>query len=96
MSADVSTCPGPDGEPIPLIHFENAMPDGHGMLAVSLTEDQAMFTTPGHPWDLGVLAIVLSAEDRQELGRRLLGLCLGSCDPSGGYYHPDCAEHKNN
>lgn len=73
MSADISTCPGPDGQPIPLIHFENSLPGGVGMLAVSLTKDRAMFTTPRHPLDFDAHAICLSPEDRQELARLLLG-----------------------
>jgi hypothetical protein len=71
-TVDESTCPGPGGTSIPLLHFDNA--NGQpGKLAVSLADDgRAMFTTPAHPFDTDVTPIMLSREDRHELGRRLL------------------------
>ena len=66
---DVSTCPGPDGEPIPLVHYENK--GGPGMLAVSYTDIEAVFTTPSWPLDTDVNPVMLSAEDRCDLAERL-------------------------
>jgi hypothetical protein len=70
MAYDVSTCPGPDGTPIPLVHFADIA--GAGMLAVSIAEGKAMFTTPKHPLDFDVNPIAISAEDRKELAALLL------------------------
>lgn len=71
MPADESTCPGPDGNPIPLLHYTNQ--GGSGMLAVSYTESEAVFTTPTWPFDPHVNPVRLSAEDRLDLARRLAG-----------------------
>jgi hypothetical protein len=77
MSADVSSCPGPNGEPIPMVIFDNALPAWRqpvGKLAVSFADDRALFTTPRSPGDEDVVPILLSRPDAQMLGRILLGI----------------------
>jgi hypothetical protein len=71
-TADYSTCPGPTGDPIPLVHFDDAR--GDGKLAVSFcnTLGMAVFTTPATPFDFTVHAVGISAADRRELARLLL------------------------
>jgi hypothetical protein len=70
-TVDVATCPGPDGRPIPLLHFDDVK--GSSKLAVSLSPDgRAVFSTPRAPLDFYINPIMLSVADRRELGRRLL------------------------
>lgn len=77
MSADVSSCPGPDGHPIPMVIFDNDFPPevAGGKLAVSFRgTGAALFTTPAHPFDEDVTPILLSPDDAAMLGRLLLGI----------------------
>jgi hypothetical protein len=69
-TVDESVCPGPDGEPIPLLHFDNDA--GPGKLAVSFAQGRALFTTPAYPCDFDANPVMLSPADTLELGRRLL------------------------
>lgn len=82
-TADISTAPGPDGNPIPLVHFDNQC--GPGKLAVSFARDQAVFTCPAHVFDFDANAVMLSVEDRAALGRMLLDSAevarQAGCDP---------------
>lgn len=70
MAADYATCPGPDGTPIPLVHFASVR--GDGMLAVSFTDTHAVFTTPRSPFDPFVNPVMLDHDDRLELAALLV------------------------
>lgn len=70
---DVSTCPGPDGTAIPLLHFDDEI--GPGKLAVSFAKGRAVIGTSNDPSPMGMLrqaVIMLSPTDRKVLGQMLL------------------------
>lgn len=70
---DVSTCPGPHGAPIPLVHFDDEQPTG-AKLAVSLADGRAVISAAATPVAmLSATCVMLSPADRKALGHLLLG-----------------------
>lgn len=69
---DVSTCPGPQGLPIPLLHFDDEQPTG-AKLAVSMADGRAVISAAATPFEmLTATSIMLSPDDRKCLGQLLL------------------------